>query len=235
MTEVDWLLSAEPQKLLRSVWASRKPSERKARLFGVACCRRTWHLLPAAGRAALEAGERYPDGQATVAELREARAALDRLCEHEQVTPGTLAQEAARCSAWLGQPSSRLAVEEVATYWAASYVTHAAAWIGRAAERTERKAQAALVRCLFANPFRPPPLFAPSLLTWGDCLLRRLALTAYDDRQLPEGTLDAARLAVLADALEEAGCNDPAVLEHCRSPGPHVRGCWVVDLLLGKE
>jgi hypothetical protein len=43
------------------------------------------------------------------------------------------------------------------------------------------------------------------------------------------------RLPVLADALEEAGCTISDILDHCRGPGPHVRGCWVVDLLLGKE
>jgi hypothetical protein len=62
----------------------------------------------------------------------------------------------------------------------------------------------------------------------------RLAQAAYDDRHLPAGTLDNGRLAILADALEEAGCTDADVLGHLRGPGPHVRGCWAVDLLLGK-
>ena len=61
-----------------------------------------------------------------------------------------------------------------------------------------------------------------------------LAPAAYDDRTLPAGTLDPDRLAVLADALEEAGCDNDDLLSHVRGPGPHVRGCWVVDLLLGK-
>ena len=62
-----------------------------------------------------------------------------------------------------------------------------------------------------------------------------LAQAAYDERELPSGTLDATRLAVLADALEEAGCPDRTILDHLRGPGPHVRGCWAVDLLLGKS
>ena len=62
-----------------------------------------------------------------------------------------------------------------------------------------------------------------------------LAQAAYDQRELPAGTLDPARLAVLADALEEAGCTDQTILYHLRGPGPHVGGCWAVDLLLGKE
>ena len=57
---------------------------------------------------------------------------------------------------------------------------------------------------------------------------------AAEERRLPEGTLDPDFLAVLAEALEEAGCTDPAVLDHLRGPGPHVRGCWPVELILGK-
>jgi hypothetical protein len=61
-----------------------------------------------------------------------------------------------------------------------------------------------------------------------------LVQAAYDNRLLPSGLLDTARLAVLADALEEVGCTDPHILSHLRGPGPHVRGCHLVDLLLGK-
>jgi hypothetical protein len=61
-----------------------------------------------------------------------------------------------------------------------------------------------------------------------------LAQATYEERELPAGTLDLTRLAVLADALEEAGCDQPELLQHPRGPGPHVRGCWAVDLLLGK-
>jgi hypothetical protein len=63
----------------------------------------------------------------------------------------------------------------------------------------------------------------------------RLAQTAYDERHMPEGKLDNGRLAVLADALEEAGSTSEDMLDHLRGPGPHVQGCWVVDLLLGRE
>jgi hypothetical protein len=65
--------------------------------------------------------------------------------------------------------------------------------------------------------------------------LRRREQAIYPWRQLPSGYLGSHRLAVLADALEEAGCIDADILNHCRQPGEHVRGCWVVDLLLGKE
>jgi hypothetical protein len=63
----------------------------------------------------------------------------------------------------------------------------------------------------------------------------RLAKAAYEERQLHKGTLDNNRLAVLADALEEAGCTNTDILNHCRQPGEHVRDCWVIDLLLGKS
>jgi hypothetical protein len=70
------------------------------------------------------------------------------------------------------------------------------------------------------------------------CLTQRtiaLASAIYDERIMPSGYLDSMRLAVLADALEDAGCTDDAILDHLRSPGTHVRGCWTLDLILGKE
>ena len=73
------------------------------------------------------------------------------------------------------------------------------------------------------------------LLAWNDAVVVRLAQSAYEERHLPAGTLDNGRLAVLADALEEAGCTDADILDHLRGPGPHVRGCWPVDLCLGKS
>ena len=75
----------------------------------------------------------------------------------------------------------------------------------------------------------------PAVLAWNDAAVVRLAQAAYEERHLPEGTLDTGRLAVLADALEEAGCTDADILSHLRGPGPHVRGCWVLDLCLGKS
>jgi hypothetical protein len=75
----------------------------------------------------------------------------------------------------------------------------------------------------------------PAVLAWNDGTVRRLAESIYEERQMPEGTLDAGRLAVLADALLDAGCGDEGLIAHCRSQGPHVRGCWAVDLLLAKE
>jgi hypothetical protein len=61
-----------------------------------------------------------------------------------------------------------------------------------------------------------------------------MASAIYEERALPEGTFDPGRLAVLADALEEVGAADPDLLGHLRGPGPHVRGCFAVDAVLGK-
>jgi hypothetical protein len=99
----------------------------------------------------------------------------------------------------------------------------------------ERKAQCDLVRELVGNPFSAIAL-SLAVLTWNNALVVRLAQAAYDERQLPSGHLDPDRLAVLADALEEAGCQDQKILGHLRQPGAvHVRGCHVVDVLLAKE
>ena len=89
---------------------------------------------------------------------------------------------------------------------------------------------AGVMRCVFGNPFRPvavdPPISTPTVVS--------LTQAAYDERALPSGELDRLRLSILADALEEAGAGGD-LLDHLRSAGPHVRGCWALDLILGKE
>jgi hypothetical protein len=114
-----------------------------------------------------------------------------------------------------------------------------AVWFGssqdqRSAAASEGRGQSDLLRDVFGPlPFRELNI-DPAWLAWDGCTVRRLAGSAYDERAMPGGTLDRARLAVLADALEEAGCADADILGHLRGPGPCVRGCWAVDLLLGK-
>jgi hypothetical protein len=84
--------------------------------------------------------------------------------------------------------------------------------------------RAGYLRELLGNPFRPATL-QPA---WRNFAVRTLAQAVYDDRRFDD-------LPVLADALEETGCTDPDLLSHLRGPGPHVRGCWALDLVLGKE
>src|SRR5262249_47023996 len=83
--------------------------------------------------------------------------------------------------------------------------------------------QAALIRDVFGNPFRTKPLVETA---GQDRLIAQLAQAVYDDRKLPEGTLNGDLLAILADAVEEAGSTDGDLLAHLRSPGPHTRGCF---------
>jgi hypothetical protein len=104
-----------------------------------------------------------------------------------------------------------------------------------AVETGARNSLCALIRDLFGNPFRPPSLLPPAVLAWSDGTVPRIAEGIYDEQRMPEGTLDTARLAVLADALLDAGCDDEELIQHCRSEGPHVRGGWALDLILGKE
>jgi hypothetical protein len=88
----------------------------------------------------------------------------------------------------------------------------------------ERRAQANVLRDIIGNPFRVEKP-AESWLTWNNGTVAALAQAIYDDRAFD-------RLPLLADALEDAGCTNPVFLDHCRQPGEHVRGCWVVDSLL---
>jgi hypothetical protein len=76
-------------------------------------------------------------------------------------------------------------------------------------------------------PFRPISI-DPTWLTWHDGLLVSMAHRMYDSRDFGD-------MPVLADALEEAGCTNADILAHCRGLGEHVRGFWVIDLLLGNS
>jgi hypothetical protein len=100
----------------------------------------------------------------------------------------------------------------------------------------ERVSQANLLRDIFGLFVLGPVTLEPAWLEWKDRTVSKLADIAYAERQLPSGCLDSSRLAVLGDALEEAGCADAEILGHLREQGRvHVRGCWVIVLLLNKE
>jgi hypothetical protein len=89
---------------------------------------------------------------------------------------------------------------------------------------SEQAQQCILLRDIFGNPFRPVAVDQ----TWLTPTVVQLAQAIYD-----EPAFD--RMPQLADALHEAGCDNEEILSHCRGPGPHVRGCWALDLVLGKE
>jgi hypothetical protein len=99
-------------------------------------------------------------------------------------------------------------------------------WAGTSKTRA-RPTAACLLRDLFRNPFRPLPAFEPAWLTRNGGTVSTLAAAIYDSG-------DFAHTPLLADALEDAGCTDVELSGHLRRPGSHVRGCWGLDLVLGR-
>ena len=213
MTEADWDRCTDPQKMLELLRARGQASERKLRLFACACCRGIWHRLSdKCSRRAVEVVERFADGRATPQTFRKWHWAA---YEAYEVTG-----EAAYAVYAAGHRVADLAASDAAD---------SAADAGQA-----MASQCDLLRDIFGNPSRPAPSIDPAWLAWNDGTVTKLAEAAYENRSLPEGTLEQDRLAVLADALEEAGCSDEEMLGHLRGPGPHVRGCHVIDLLLSR-
>jgi hypothetical protein len=223
---------------------------RKLRLLACACCRRVAAQLPdERSRLAIEISERFADGLATGSELavaaREAEAAAHDAGNEAgpwELTPERYASvEAAQAASYLVRRNGFYPPLMMALYeapWAATWATlpsSAPVSLPGVAARPAFVEQASLIRELFGNPFRPGMLVDPVWLVSRGGIVPQLAQAAYQERRLPEGALDSARLAELADALEDAGCTDADLLGHLRSPGPHVRGCWAVDLVLGKS
>jgi hypothetical protein len=228
MTEQEWLACTDPMPML--AFLRGKASDRKRRLFEVACCYRIWPLLTdERSRAAIEVSERFADAQASQMELDAAKAeAGDAIPKSRDLMRGVSVGTRRWREGQVIQAITR------AAFWTAQgpQVTSSVVWATEMAARLRGLSwssetdvwQCALVRCIFGNPRRPITMM-PSPLT--DTVLT-LGQTIYTDRAFD-------RLPILADALEEAGCTDAEILKHCRGPGPHVRGCWVVDLVLGKE
>jgi hypothetical protein len=222
MTGAEWDRCTEPILMLEFLRESGETSERKLRLFAAACCRRAWHLLDADGRAAVEASERFADDSASHAELMAAVWADRGLQDIDART----AVDHAAVGAW------RPAVAMLSALCSRSPGPVASP----AALARERAAQADRLRCVLGPLPLRTPRFDPR---WRTPLVLSLAQAAYEGRVAPDPSrpgwlvLDPARLLVLADALEEAGA-DAELLGHLRQPGEHVRGCWCVDLLLGR-
>jgi hypothetical protein len=228
MDEQEWLSCDDPDRMMACLEGA--ASDRKLRLLCCACCRRVWHLLETdALRRAVDAFERFADGEMDEESFEAAASVTHPLKNYlDEIVSG--------------QPRVEI--------MGAAYAVHCAtfpfpgAWSRKALELfasaagarrdEERIAQGNLIREVVGNPFRPAAI-SPALRCWGDGIILGLATTIYDERSLPAGTLDPERLAILADALEEAGCTDADILNHLRGPGPHYRGCWPVDLLLNKS
>lgn len=240
MTEAQWLACIDPAPML--TYLHGKVSERRRRLFASACCRRLWHLLPdERSRRAIEAAERNADEETDEQELRLASTAAENAVEarYAAIIGSALADAQARAaSAVLNLTAANAdTAADYASANAGSAAYHAGTAAGASsasAERSsERARQADVFREVFGNPFRPLTVRS-AWLAWNDAVVVRLAQAAYDERNLPAGTLDNTRLAILADALEDAGCMDARILGHLRKGGDHYRGCFVVDALLGK-
>jgi hypothetical protein len=225
MTEAEWLACTDPQKMLEFLRG--KASERKLRLFACSCCYRLGELcyMEDDELLAVECAELYADGRATHEDLALVRYELSILDTYVQTLSEQHRFYALDCVTAV--PLSE--VNSVATgiieqlendhHWTESEL--------EAEQEAERVLQCEILRDFFGNPFRPVAV-EPCWLTWNDSTVPRLAQAIYGERAFD-------RLPVLADALEEAGCTNADILGHCRGSGPHVRGCWVVDLLLGKE
>jgi hypothetical protein len=233
MTEAEWLSCQDPQPMLNAL--SPGASGRKLRLFACACCRRVWHLLgDERSRTAVEVAERYADALATEEDLAEAGDAAEAAARRARGRVRIAVSRAARDA--VGDAAAVGAVADGAAWAAATAAGYGSPWgeITDAPWLARLREHAALLRDIFGSPFRAPTA-EPSWLAWNDHCVERIAEVIYEERRLQEGTLDPARLAVLADALLDAGCDDEDLIQHCRSDGPHVRGCWAVDLLLAKQ
>jgi hypothetical protein len=224
MTEAEWLDCTDPKLMLEFLRG--KASERKLRLFAVGCCRRVRGLLTSEkSRKAVEVAERYVDGQTGQSELLGAVRGAEREAA-SSCGPG-FGYDAVAAVIAAGDPNT---TSVDAALLAAHNAVNAAGGPSlhrRTAFMAERSGQVRLLRCIIGNPFRPVSIQA-SLLAWSDGTPVRIGQAIYEERAFD-------RMPILADALEDAGCTDPTILDHCRGPGEHVRGCWVVDLLLGKK
>jgi hypothetical protein len=208
-------------------------TDRKLRLFACACARLVESLLnDPRSRTAIEVAERFADGDETVERLADAgeaaeAAALDMFGDVFDAGSAAAVLAAQATCFPRAVRAARISANEAAAASAAM------AQGGDAAGVAAGPHQVALLACVVGP--RPLPTVDPAWIAWQAGAVPQFARAAYDDRRLPEGTLEPAQLAVLADALEDAGCADAGLLGHLRGPGPHCRGCWAVDLLLGKS
>jgi hypothetical protein len=238
MTEDEWRNS-------ENLWAMvsflrDRASERKLRLFAVACCRRvSQYFKDPRSNAALDVNEHYADGLATSEELEaaayDAQGARDKACWDR--ANDLVGRSAAEAPCQLRTSFDPHHVPRMVRQTVREIAIEAALDSGDAeedpleaedsAERHEIYAQMALLDEIVGNPFRISTI-DPVWLYWNDGTVRRIAEGIYEERAFD-------RLPILHDALLDAGCDNEDILAHCRGAGLHVRGCWVIDLILGKE
>jgi hypothetical protein len=241
MTEEEWLASRNPRSMCRILQG--KATERKVRLLMCACCRLLWHLFQEPEtKKAVELAELDVEGLARREEIRTARSKVfglfaGRLGWREDDVEFMMAQD----STWLPhfEDQPRIVFRQttaLAAGWllAKERLQHIGlnivcclseleAW----GSTVKAKKFCQLIREVFGHRLQRGPQDR-AWQTWNDGTVVKVAQTIYDERAFE-------RMPILADALEDAGCDDADILRHCREPGEHVRGCWVVDLLLGKQ
>jgi hypothetical protein len=232
MQEEEWLGCNSSQAMLSFLRG--KVSERKLRLFALACCARIDALISdPRSRAALTFVESHLESGLARRKGRPAAVAAAEAAQKEADSrrlPRSKPDTRAVAEAAYSAAGAALATLKIDPWFAANYTSCCAAYAMGSffPGDAEWGQQAWLLRDVFGNPFRPvtmpPPHRTHTVVS--------LARAAYDERHLPSGDLDPLRLAVLADALEEAGAPGELVA-HLRGPGPHVRGCFAVDLCLG--
>jgi hypothetical protein len=243
MTEAEWLACESPREMVAGLGAA--PRERPLRLFASACCRRlSQHFKDACCALMIEVSDRFADGEASGDELN---ATFDEVAEAQEAIhwgDGDAVDQAS-VEAVLGLREGLELSQvfegtgEVAASLAASEAHERICTPGRhwretdaerheveeAGARKEHATQATLLRDIFGNPFRPVT-FDPA---WRTDTALALARQMYESREF-------SAMPILADALQDAGCDNTDILSHCRDTNAaHVRGCWVVDLVLGKE
>ncbi len=229
MTESEWLASPDPDQLFSFLGG--KLTMRKRRLFACACCRRVWPLLTdERSRAAVALAERYADEQVIMdlsakSELRAVAGAAERAYAAATDAGAKCACIAANTT--LHNHYHYWAAAEPATWAARAATGDARGDAGSQALAAERRAQCALFREI-CNPFWFRVSAAPSWLACREGTVTKMASAIYENQAYEQ-------LPILADALEESSCDDTQLLEHLRGPAPHVKGCWAVDLLLGKR
>jgi hypothetical protein len=227
---VNWLGCVDPVPMLECIrpWAS----DRKLRLFAVACCRRIADELDTGlWPSMLDLAERYADGLATDEERRAIwtkvrHAAQGWASSEKQIAPNWVVRAAAAVyyatarDTW--RAASKVGQEVVeALVWPDDDLE---GYTVAEARTVELARQSALVRDIFVDPGRPVRFDD----RWQTADVVGVAQGIYHDRAFD-------RLSILADALMDAGCDHEDVLSHCRNGRLHARGCWVVDLVLGKK
>jgi hypothetical protein len=216
-SELDWFTCKYPRPLLGFLRG--KVSDRKLRLFAGACCRRVHHLSTQDVLVqVIGVSERFADGQATEHDLNSSTLAAGAAVS--KLRSGGIMTEMGAAEAASGLTKRCFTVDDAIQL---SYSVATANW-ARVDLETEDGSQTLILRDIVGNPFR----LVSILPAWRSEPVVGLARSTYEEQAFNQ-------LPILADALEEAGCDSTDILQHCRGDGPHVLGCWVLDMLLGRE